>query len=154
MKISLTKDYELIATLNKPVHDLHVELYPDLFKPYNYEEFKTFFADMVNKEKFKFLLLVDEGQALGFAMVELRDYPETIFRKSYQSMYVHQLSILENHRNKGYGSRLMEKIKKIAKENGIHKIELDYWANNSTAKSFYKKNDYLVSREIVYKDLL
>ncbi|MFD2445493.1 hypothetical protein ACFSO7_16145 [Bacillus sp. CGMCC 1.16607] len=37
MKISRTNDFELVAKLNKFVHDLHANLYPEYFQEYNFD---------------------------------------------------------------------------------------------------------------------
>ena len=153
MKISQTNDYELIAKLNKFVHDLHVNLFPEYFKDYNFGDIKTFFQGIIDRKEFMFLVLEDEGQPIGYAWIELRNYPDNAFKKAYKSVYVHQISIAENQRKQGYGSKLMDKISDIAKENGISKIELDYWFNNEIAKNFYQKNDFVKYREFVYKDI-
>ncbi|OCA91013.1 GNAT family acetyltransferase [Bacillus sp. FJAT-27225] len=153
MNISRTNDFELVAKLNKYVHDLHANLYPEYFKEYNFEEIKSFFQKIIDKEEFYFLLLEDDDQSLGYAWIELRNYPDNAFKKSYKSVYVHQISIAESQRKKGYGSELMNEITDIAKENGINRIELDYWFNNEIAKNFYKKNEFVKYREFVYKDI-
>ena len=153
MNISRTIDFELVAKLNKYVLDLHANLYPEYFKEYNFEEIKTFFQKVIDKEEFIFLLMEDDDQPLGYAWIELRNYPDNAFKKAYKSVYVHQISITESQRKKGYGSKLMNEITDIAKENGINKIELDYWFNNEIAKNFYKKNEFVKYRELVYKDI-
>ncbi|MBD3108037.1 GNAT family N-acetyltransferase [Bacillus sp. AGMB 02131] len=153
MKTRQTKDFELVAKLNKYVHDIHANLYPEYFKKYDFEEIKTFFQKIIDKEEFTFILLEDDNLPLGYAWIEFRNYPENTFKKAYKSVYVHQISISENQRKKGYGSKLMNEIIEIAKANGINKIELDYWFNNETAKDFYKKNDFVKYREFVYKDI-
>lgn len=107
----------------------------------------------MDNEEFIFLLLEDDDQPLRYAWIGLRNYPDTDFKKPYKSIYVHQISITESQRKKGYGSALMNKVADIAKENGIHKIELDYWSNNEIAKNFYEKNDFVKNREFVYKDI-
>lgn len=152
MKVSRTIDFELVAKLNKYVHDLHANLYPEYFKEYNFEGVKTFFQKIIDKEEFTFLLLEDDDLPLGYAWIEFRNYPDNAFKKPYKSIYVHQISISENQRKKGYGSKLMEEITEMAKANGINRIELDYWFNNEIAKNFYKKNDFVKYREFVYKD--
>ncbi|MFI8496806.1 GNAT family N-acetyltransferase [Peribacillus butanolivorans] len=43
--------------------------------------------------------------------------------------YIHQISIVETKRNKGYGSSLMECIYEIANDRGIDLIELDLLDN-------------------------
>lgn len=153
MKISQTFNYETIARLNKHVHDLHVKLYPEHFTEYNYEAMKAFFKSIINNNHFVFLLLESEGDAIGYAWLEAIQYHETPFTKSYQSMYVHHISIDEAKRSKGYGTKLMEKIYEIAKDRGIHLVELDYWTKNVVAKDFYKKSGFTKYREFVYKNL-
>jgi diamine N-acetyltransferase len=67
LKISRTKDYELIAKLNKYVHDVHTELYPKYFKEYDYDAIKDFFKGIMNNPNFIFLILEEGGQQLGYA---------------------------------------------------------------------------------------
>jgi diamine N-acetyltransferase len=47
MVIAPTMNFELIATLNQPTHELHVSLYPDYFKEYNFEDMREFFKKAV-----------------------------------------------------------------------------------------------------------
>ncbi|MBD8070660.1 GNAT family N-acetyltransferase [Bacillus sp. PS06] len=153
MILSQTRDVELIAKLNKHVHDVHVEQYPEYFQEYNYENILAFYQGIINKEEFLFLLLEDFSQPIGYAWVEMKNYPETAFKKEYKSVYVHQISISYNYRNKGYGSILMEEIYSVARSNGINRVELDYWTNNLIAIDFYNKNGFVTYRELVYKEL-
>jgi diamine N-acetyltransferase len=153
MKITQTTDYEIIAKLNKSVHDLHSKLYPKYFKQYDYEAIKKFFKSIIHNDSFIFLLVEDNGEALGYAWIEIRKYPENAFKKSYKSVYVHQISIAETQRKKGYGSKLMEEIYEIAKNKGIDLVELDYWFENNIAKDFYQKHGFKKYREFVYKEL-
>jgi ribosomal protein S18 acetylase RimI-like enzyme len=85
--------------------------------------------------------------------IEIRKYPENVFKNGYNSVYVHQISIVENQKKKGYGTRLMEEVYKIAQRNNIDLIELDYWFENDDAKEFYKKHHFIKYREFVYKQL-
>lgn len=153
MNISQTRNYKSVAKLNKYVHDLHSNLYPKYFKEYNFENVKEVFKSLINNESFIFLLLEDNEEALGYAWIEIREYPENPFKKGYKAVYVHQISIVDTKRNKGYGSSLMESIYEIANDRGIDLIELDYWFENSVAKDFYKKQNFIKYREFVYKQL-
>ncbi|WP_323744673.1 GNAT family N-acetyltransferase [Thermaerobacillus caldiproteolyticus] len=114
---------------------------------------KEFFKSIIHNDSFIFLLLEDNGEALGYAWIEIRKYPETAFKKAYKSVYVHQISVAKSQRKKGYGSRLMEEVYEIAKNNEIDVIELDYWFENNIAKDFYKKHGFTKYREFVYKKL-
>ena len=153
MKIKRTKDYALIATLNQHVHDVHVEQYPEHFKPYNYDEIMPFYKNIIDKEEYIFLLIQDEHEPVGYAWIELKNYIENPFKLARKFVYVHQISISSHVRSKGYGSMLMAEIEAIAKANGITTIELDYWVKNEGAKRFYEKQQYSVYREFVYKNI-
>lgn len=153
MEITQTKDSNLVAKLNKPVHDLHYSLYPHYFKEYNYKAIKEEFKKLIEKKQFVFLLLEDNQQAVGYAWIEMKEYPESAFKKSYKVVYVHQISILSTQRKKGYGTNLMNYIYKLAREQGIDRVELDSWLDNKTAKDFYEKQGFVEYREVVYKQL-
>lgn len=153
MKISRTKDYEKLAQLNKTVHDLHYALYPLYFMEYNFEKIKDYFKKQIDNEKFIFVLLEDEGKDIGYAWFEIREYRESIFTKPYNSLFVHQISIDEAEKGKGYGTQLMDYIEHYARDKGIGLVELDYWAKNTAASSFYEKQGYAKYREFVYKEL-
>lgn len=153
MRISHTKDYELVANLNRYVQDIHTNLFPEIFKEYHELEVRNFFKEMMNKPNMDFLLIKYNEEPVGYIWIEFKDYPESTFKKPYKSVYVHQISVSENHRNKGYGSRLLDEISSIAKTKGINKIEVDYWVDNKDAKDFYEKKNFVKYREVVYKNI-
>jgi ribosomal protein S18 acetylase RimI-like enzyme len=153
VNIVQTTDFELIAGLNREVQELHAQLFPNHFKSYDYDSIREFFKNIIFQPNYIFLVLEEEGQHSGYAWVELKQYAENAFRKPYHSVYVHQLSINENMRNRGWGTRLMESIVDIGVKNGVRRIELDYWVNNAAAIQFYRKHGFKVYREFVYKDL-
>lgn len=153
MKITQTTDFELLAKLNKPIHDLHVSLYPEHFTEYNFDAIRDTFRQSVTKENFVFLLIEDNDEPLGYAWIEMKTYPQNAFSKQRRTVFVHQLSIVEQQKRRGYGSHLMNYIYELARNEGIDIIELDYWAKNEHAKNFYDKQDFLGYREFVYKKL-
>ncbi|KRD91287.1 GNAT family acetyltransferase [Bacillus sp. Root147] len=153
MKISHTFDAGKIAKLNQSVHQLHVELYPQHFQTYDFHQIHEFFKKVMENDRFIFLLGEDEGQYVGFAWVEIKQYSVTVFKKAYESIYVHQINIAEPYKNKGFGSSLMKEIYSIARTNDINTIELDYWNDNTVAESFYEKEGFVTYRKMAYKEL-
>ncbi|WP_393960200.1 GNAT family N-acetyltransferase [Priestia megaterium] len=159
MKISRTFDADKVTKLNQSVHQLHVELYPQHFQKYDFHQINEFLKKMMENDRFIFLLAEDEGQHVGFAWLEIKQYAETVFKKTYESIYVHQiniaehLNIAEHHKNKGFGSNLMKEIYNIARANDINTIELDYWSDNTIAESFYEKEGFVTYRKVAYKEL-
>ncbi|MBE2972993.1 GNAT family N-acetyltransferase [Priestia megaterium] len=153
MKITRTFDADTIAILNQSVHQLHVELYPERFQTYDFQKIHEFFKKVMKDDRFIFLLGEDEGQHVGFAWLEIKQYSETVFKKAYKSIYVHQINMAEPYKNKGFGSSLMKKIYSIAREKEITTIELDYWNDNTIAESFYEKEGFVTYRKMAYKEL-
>ncbi|MBA9038276.1 ribosomal protein S18 acetylase RimI-like enzyme [Bacillus aryabhattai] len=153
MKISRPFDAGKIAKLNQSVHQLHVELYPQHFQTYDFHQVHEFFKKVMKDDRFIFLLGEDEGQHVGFAWLEIKQYSETVFKKAYESIYVHQINIAESYKNKGFGSSLMKEIYSIARTNDINTIELDYWNDNTIAESFYEKEGFVTYRKMAYKEL-
>lgn len=153
MKITRTRDSELVAKLNENVQNVHSDLYPSFFKPYNYEEIKDFFIKIIDNPEFIFLIAEDEGEPVGYAWIEIKTYPESVFKKSYQSVFLYQLSVSAEKMNKGYGTAFMNEIFTIARNHNVKRVELDYWIQNEQASSFYKKLGFEKYREFVYKEI-
>jgi len=152
MKIGETKDFELIARLSESIQQLHASLYPEFFKEYEYEGMREHFKNMMDVENIRFILIEDPNP-VGYAMIEIKSNPETVFKKAYKSLYVHQINIIEPFIGQGYGARLIKHIENIARENDINMIQLDYWASNERAKQFYLKEQFETIREVVIKRL-
>jgi ribosomal protein S18 acetylase RimI-like enzyme len=152
MEIVQTFESEVVALLNKDIQDLHASLYPDLFKEFEFDSVNNYFKKIMENPNFLFLIIKDNDQNFGYTWIEIRDNQENAFTKSNKSIFIHHLSIAIEHRNKGLGLTLMNKIKEIAIDKGIGRIELDYWNDNEIAKKFYEKSGFIKYREFVYKD--
>jgi ribosomal protein S18 acetylase RimI-like enzyme len=153
MEILKTYDYKLIARLNKDVQDVHVSLYPEYFNTYDFEAMRDFYMQHINNPNFDFLVIKIDKEFVGYAWIEEREYVENVFMKGYRFLFIHQISINKEYRNQGIGLQFMNKIEDIARERGIHRIQLDYWSNNISASAFYNKNGYTKFREFVYKEV-
>lgn len=47
----------------------------------------------------------------------------------------------------------MDEITTIARNRGLHKIELDHWSDNEVAKEFYRRMGYTPIQEYLFKNL-
>lgn len=153
MKVIQTYDYELISKLNQEVQELHRQMYPEYFKEYNFEAVKQFFKQIMTKDTNFFYVVRDGDHDMGYVWMEKREHKENAFCNSYESIFLHHLNVLSAYRNAGVGKRLMETVYEVAESCEVKKIELDYWANNEVAKSFYETRGFKRYREFLYKDL-
>jgi len=71
-----------------------------------------------------FYILLDRGRALGYIWLEIKQYQESAFKKSTQSVYVHQLSIIKEAQRNGLGTLLMDKVCKLRLNTESQKLSL------------------------------
>jgi GNAT superfamily N-acetyltransferase len=93
-----------------------------------------------NKEKgHQFLLVEEEGNALGFASYEHAYLGENVTR-------LHKLYMLPESQGKGAGKLLIATVEEKARENNSEKIALNVNRFNK-AQHFYLKNGYVIAGE-------
>ena len=79
---------------------------------------------------------VEGGQIVGYSDFK-KENPE-----NFWGLYVHK-----NHLGKGIGSRLLEKMIKVAKKMGAKKFRLEA---TKTAKTFYQKKGFKVLKKTIH----
>lgn len=150
MRISRINDVNIIAKLNEPVQNLHHQLYPDRFKPFDFMSVCEYFHKIINEEKHFFLVCFVEDEPVGYIWFEDVEKQETAFSYSSRYVYIHQISVNLNFRGKGVGKLLLNRALEYADEKSINRVGLDYWAKNAAAKEIYKKLGFELEKEIVY----
>lgn len=152
MEIQSTTDTTLIARLNEPVQNLHAKLYPEYFKPYDFDEIRKWFERVVEEDQEStFLVIRDEEQIAGYAWIQVFTRKENPFKKESKALKVHQFSIMPAERKKGCGTHLMNYICQSARDKGINEIVLDYWSDNEGAERFYQKHQFTVYQKAAHK---
>jgi GNAT superfamily N-acetyltransferase len=93
------------------------------------------------------------AQAIGYVYVEVRCQPETSSHYAMECVYIHQMSLKPEYQAQGYGKKLMEAVKDLAREKGIFTIALDVWTFNTQAKAFYQKQGFVNYNERMWLKL-
>ena len=150
MELKRTTDPSIITTLNEPVHRLHHQLYPDMFKPYDAREMYDYFNQVVDKDNHHFIICEEHKNAIGYIWFEEIMRPENAFRNSMHYIYINQVSVNEEQRGKGVGKLLFNAVLELAEKKSIRRIGLDYWAKNESAKIIYKNMGFKIEKEIAY----
>lgn len=57
----------------------------------------------------------------------------------HKSIFIFQIEVLEEHRGKGYGTKVLESLKAEAIEQGFNHIHLSVFSHNKVAKKLYEK---------------
>ena len=152
MQIIETTDLDTLARLNRYVHEPHVAQQPDFFKPYDFATVRAFFAKMVGKDQHQFLIAEPDGEAIGYVWIEYLRRPESAFNFANTKVRVHHC-IVDDKQQQGFGRQLLLEVERRALEQGIHKIDLDYWMSNDGVDVFYERLGFEKMRQVVAKSL-
>jgi len=106
-----------------------------------YEEYLRKF--LIDKDS-RVLVAIDKGKLVGYAVAQIRKSSPAWKRKEYG--YIEEMAVRAEHRRKGVGTQILEKILDWFRSENIDMIELTVAAKNLVGYSFWKKHgfkDYL-----------
>lgn len=114
---------------------------PDIFTNLSDEDLKV---DLIkNFETLSTIVLVEDNSIVGYLSYKIKE-------RHAKKLDVDQLIIIKNCRHKGYGKKLMDEAKNIAKKNTCDRIELNCWMFNVNALEMYEHIGYSRQR-IIYE---
>ena len=131
-----------LVILNSQVQNIHVKLFPEVFKITDTHPIEEWFSDILCSDDACVLVAVENGTALGYITVRKLHKPEHLFKKETRCGYIDQVCIHHNHRKKGIFKALLEKAGEEAALWGMNKLELDVWTNNSVAVKSFEKSGF------------
>jgi GNAT superfamily N-acetyltransferase len=136
-------DAELLARLAAGVHEMHYEAQPTWFKPYalSPELIADFRERLADKNVTIFIGEVN-GEAVGYILAEVVVRPENPYNYEIPYLLVDQMSVNPEHRSKGYGERLMQRVFEHGRSLSIRRVMLTVWAFNQGAISFYERQQF------------
>jgi ribosomal protein S18 acetylase RimI-like enzyme len=146
-----TKDAGLISMLNEEVQNLHAQIHPDMFKPYNRAAMTAAISNFLQDESCRAYVAYKDGAPAGYVLFFIREIKENAFHYNLRTLYLDQIAVVSRYRRDGIGKMLMEQAEKLAKELSISKVELDHWSANSVAAEYFRKNGYSLYKERLYK---
>lgn len=147
-------DAELLAQLNRPVQQLHAQLYPRLFKPAPDDaEVAGFFASRLAAPSHVIGICEQDGQPLGYIWTEQQQRPETPFTQVVPRLYIHHISVIEEARRQGVASALLDWAIERARVDGSDALALDHWTANEGAHAFFSRHGFNAERMGMSKPL-
>ena len=141
IRLATESDFEKIYELNREFS--HFIQTPEKFK---------ITVEQMKQEKDFFRILVvenEEDEIIGFASTFIAWYSWI-----GKSLYLDDLYILESYRKNGLGSKLMDEVINLAKEEGCKKVRWQVSKWNSNAIDFYKKKGAVVDDVEINCDLV
>jgi len=143
MDIIKSEDSKLLASLNKDIQNLHFEMYPEKYKPYDYKAFVDFYDQLFKNDKVDCFVCYEDNSPIGYFVFEERIQPDSPFSKEQKAIYIQQVFVFNTLRKKGVGAAIMEYIKETARSRGIKLIELAVKYKNESAAEFFSKMGFV-----------
>lgn len=84
-------------------------------------------------------LVVDSGETVGFVTLREGSHPS---RRHSRYLRIVNLAIDEDHRNRGHGSSVVERVAEIARERGCDLLEVSCEWHNEDARRFYRDTGF------------
>ena len=147
-------DAKLIQELNRDVQQLHADAYPHLFKQPGPDTCSpaSIVALMADPEVYYYVASTAGGEPVGYAYAQVVHRAEMPLRYAWDMVYIHQIAVKPAHRRQGYARRLFAEVRRLARERGISRIELDFWSFNAGAWAFYASEGMTVCMERMVLD--
>lgn len=146
VRFARKEDYEAINALRAPVCALHSNGYPALFKPVFAKDHQERVLKMMEDPEQDVLVAEENGQLLGFAMVEYIKREETNSMHAVHEAHIVEIGVDETSQGKGIGTALIQAVKDAAKVRGCRSVQLDVWEFNKSALRFYEKLGFVTLR--------
>ena len=146
VRFARKEDYEAINALRAPVCALHSNGYPALFKPVFAKDHQERVLKMIEDPEQDVLVAEENGQLLGFAMVEYIKREETNSMYAVHEAHIVEIGVDETSQGKGIGTALIQAVKDAAKVRGCRSVQLDVWEFNKSALRFYEKLGFVTLR--------
>lgn len=153
IRIAESTDHILIAALNSEVQQLHHELHPEIFKPFDKQGIEAAMRSFLTDNNCRAFVAWKEEEPVGYMILVLRETGDNAFHYNTRSVYIDQIGVPEKNRRLGIGQLLMSYAEQFAAEHGVNRLELDHWTANSMAAQYFRKQGYALAKERLVKNI-
>lgn len=142
------KDIPAISELYREQFREMSKLIPDFIKEGN--QSKEFLEKTITNDDSDILVYENDGTVVGFILLQAKERPDFDFMLPGKYCYIMDVIVTESHRNKGFGTALMNSAKDWAKEQDCNFVNLDVLSNNTGAITLYKKLGFIPKAQEMY----
>ena len=140
---AVSTDSLLLSSLCVDVQRLHAQCHPDFFKMPQSDDFAVSFFDEILADPSVAIYVAEEDvQALGYIFCKLFERPESPFAYTNRFLQIEHISVRPDAQRHGAGTALMNRVKELARELGVTKIQLNSWDFNTQAHTFFEKHGF------------
>lgn len=85
----------------------------------------------------KILLAIENDTVAGYAVIHTRMVSDDVSDGDMEYGYISELAVLQAHRQKGYGKKLLASAEQVAKECGVTTLRIGVITANTVAAELY-----------------
>ncbi|MCP3941033.1 MAG: GNAT family N-acetyltransferase [Desulfobacteraceae bacterium] len=138
IRLMSASDINSVVSLCCEVQNIHISLFPKVFKPLDKVELANWFKNQLN-EKDTFIFLANlNNMNIGYLMLKSIERPEHLFCYNNKSMEITQICVTDSAKNTGVGRSLINAAKKITCAQGLDRIELNVYSLNAEVKRSFE----------------
>lgn len=131
-------DFDAILPLQREIADLHVNGNPEEFRPGHLNFDRERFDSFLDTDGRMGLIAEDNGEAVGFAFMLIRDVKNHPVLLDCRQLYIDDICVRADRKRCGIGRMLFMECQKLADENDCATIILDVHSFNEDAIRFYE----------------
>ena len=136
---------EIVALL-KYICNIHKKGRPDIFISDQPKYDEDGVKRLIDDENTFVLTAVEDGKVIGYMIAILNKGENHPHIRRIKTLYIDDICVDKAHARSGVGTALFEEAKRMGKDLGCERIDLNVWAFNEDAIGFYEKMGMTVSR--------
>ncbi len=145
---AICDDIPAISELYREQFREMAKLIPDFIK--EGDQSIEFLEKTISNDDSDIIVYENDGTVVGFILLQAKVRPDFDFMIPGKYCYIMDIIVTEAHRNKGFGTALMNSAKDWAKEQNCSFINLDVLVNNSGAIKVYEKLGFIPKAQEMY----
>ena len=151
---ALSTDLDAICTISNQINWDHHNNAPNVFdSPATMGSDKKYWQVQLDSENSIFYVAKCEDNVQGFITARITQNLNVVFLSKDKICRVGTIVVSKEHRSKGIGKSLMEKVEIWAKNSGAKEIRLEVMEFNRSAQAFYKSDGYDIQSRILVKPI-
>ena len=139
---AVKEDFEILEELYRELEEDGVFYQPQHFVLSPKGARSEYMAGILGSDNQALFVAEDDGKVIGFAHVVLIRSNPFSCRKPELAMYLQDLVVTAEYRNRGIGSMFMEEVKNYGRESGADFFRTQVFPGNTDGLRFYKRNGF------------